>query len=307
MQFFDAHTHTHFAAFQSDWKETIDRALAAGVWMVNVGTQKDTSRRAVEVAREYKEGVYAAVGIHPVHTAKSHHDEDELGGGEAAKAFTSRGEEFDYGYYLKLARDSKVVAIGECGLDYYRSPQTDADVTRTDAERVRAKQREVFMRHIELAHEVGKPLMIHCRDAYDDLLEMLRSNRQKLKVGTPGIIHSFLGSKEVAQQFLDLGFAFTFNGIVTFPPRKRSPMIAEGGFTEGKSEGDYDAVVKMLPMESILSETDAPYLAPPPYRGKRNEPAYVVEVVKKLAEIKGIGVEDMAQATFENARRTFSI
>ena len=132
MRLFDSHTHAHFAAFEKDSKEVIERALASGVWMVNIGTQKDTSRRAVEVAHEYKEGVYAAVGIHPLHTSRSHHDTDELGGGEAAKAFTGRGEEFNHDYYLELARDTKTVAIGECGLDYYHVPATGTDAAPPD-------------------------------------------------------------------------------------------------------------------------------------------------------------------------------
>ena len=121
LKFFDAHTHANLSAFKEDYKEVVNRALSAGVGMVNVGTQKDTSLRAVEIALEFaSEPVFAAIGLHPVHTDKSFHDVNELGGGEAAKEFTSRGEVFDYGYYKKLALDSKVVAIGECGLDYFR-------------------------------------------------------------------------------------------------------------------------------------------------------------------------------------------
>ncbi|MBI2888578.1 MAG: TatD family hydrolase [Candidatus Liptonbacteria bacterium] len=300
MRFFDAHTHVNLAAFSKDGDEVVVRALAAGVWLVNVGTQKDTSRRAVEIAKEYKEGVYAAVGIHPVHTSKSHHDEDELGGGEAAKAFTSRGEEFHHDYYLELARDPKVVAIGECGLDYYRLVIGDME------QATREKQKEVFVRHIELAHEVGKPLMIHCRSAFPDLIDVLAACRLSLVTGNPGVVHFFSGTLKDAQKLLEMGFAFTFGGAITFPPRQRSP-VAAGGSTGRKSEGDYDAIIKMLPLERILSETDAPYVAPPPYRGKRNEPAYVVEVVKKLAELKGVSVEEMAAQTFSNAKRVFGI
>jgi TatD DNase family protein len=289
MRFFDSHTHINLAAFSTDAEEVTRRALDAGVWFVNVGTQKDTSRRAVEIAREYKEGIYATVGIHPVHTSKSFHDEDELGGGEAAKAFTSRGEKFDHDYYSGLARDPKVVAIGECGLDYYRSATSDT------GQATREKQKQVFIQHIELAHEVGKPLMIHCRAAFADLIEILVACRTSLVADAPGIVHFFSGTLEDAKKLLDMGFSFTFGGAVTFPPRK------------GGKEGAYDAIVRMLPMEGILSETDAPYVAPLPYRGKRNEPAYVVEVVKKLAELKGVSVEEMARVTFENARRIFGV
>ncbi|MCR4327984.1 MAG: TatD family hydrolase [Patescibacteria group bacterium] len=286
MHYFDAHTHAHFSAFIDDSKEVIDRALATGVWLINVGTQKDTSRRAVEIANEYEEGIYAAVGIHPVHTSKSHHDEDELGGGEAAKAFTSRGEEFDHDYYGELARDPKVVAIGECGLDYYRLEEGSRE------EGIREKQKEVFIRHIKLSQEIKKPLMIHCRSAFSDLIKTLSSHSL---LSSPGVVHFFSGTLDDAKHLLDMGFSFTFGGAITFPPRKNEKVSA------------YDAIVRMLPLDKILSETDAPYVAPVPYRGKRNEPMYVVEVVKKLAELKGVSVEEMAKVTFENARKVFKV
>lgn len=170
MDFIDAHTHAQFAAFDVDREEVIERALQNNIRLVNVGTQRDTSRRAMELAHEYEEGMYATVGLHPIHTEKSYHDINELGAGEEAKGFTSRGEEFDYDCYKKLALDDKVVAIGECGLDYYR----------LGAE-TKAKQEAVFVGQIELAHEVGKPLMIHCRQAFSDLIEILKSNISNLK------------------------------------------------------------------------------------------------------------------------------
>ncbi len=286
LKFFDAHAHAHFAAFKDDYRETIRRALAAGVGLINVGTQKNTSCRAVEVAHEFERNpVYAAIGLHPIHTAKSHHDENELGGGEAAKAFTSRGEEFDYAYYKKLALDLKTVAIGECGLDYFH--------IEGDIEVMKRKQREAFLEQMKLSGEVKKPLMIHCRDAFSDLIDVLSANYETLNTGNLGVVHFFTGTKDDAKKLLDLGFGFTFGGTVTYPPK--------AGIS------DYKTLVEYLPLDRILSETDAPYVAPIPYRGKRNEPAYVVETVKKLAEIKGISVEKMATQTVENAERIFGI
>ena len=125
MKFFDAHTHVQFAAYNEDRKEVIERAIKNGVSMMNVGTQADTSISAIKLANEYEEGIYASVGLHPIHADRSYHDEQELGGGEAAKAFTSKGEEFDYDNYKKMALDPQVVAIGECGLDYYRTETSD--------------------------------------------------------------------------------------------------------------------------------------------------------------------------------------
>jgi len=274
-QYCDIHTHVNFTAFDADREATIKRALDAGVWMINVGTQKDTSAKAVEMANQYKEGVYAAVAIHPVHTGKSYHDEKELG--EGGKAFTSRGEVFDAEYYRKLAQDKKVVAIGECGLDYFRlEPES------------KKRQRETFAQHIALANEVGKPLMLHVRNgsgksAYRDALAMLKTDA-KVK----GDFHFFAGTWEEAKEILDFGFTLSFTGVITFAR-------------------EYDEVIRNTPLMSLLSETDAPYVTPAPYRGKRNEPLYVAEVVKAIAGIRNEDLETVKKALFSNARRLFSI
>lgn len=289
-RFLDAHTHAQFAAYDADRKEVIARALHGGVRLINVGTQRDTSRRAVEVAEEYEEGVYAAIGLHPTHTGTSFQDADELGGGKGGKDLASHGEIFDHAYYRALAAHPKTVAIGECGLDYFHLNAPE------DRELQIQKQKEAFIAQIELSHEVKKPLMIHCRDAFSDLISILSDERRaSYDITNPGVIHFFSGTADDAEELLALGFSFTFGGAITFPPRK------------GKSIGDYDELVKSIPLDRILSETDAPYVAPVPYRGKRNEPAYVVEVVKKLAEIKNLSMEEMADAIGKNAKRVFGI
>ncbi|MBI4034192.1 MAG: TatD family hydrolase [Candidatus Brennerbacteria bacterium] len=276
MRHFDAHTHVQFKAFASDYREVIERSLTSGVGMVNVGTQQDTSRRAVEIAHEFgNEPVYAAVGLHPIHTSKSYHDAQELGDEPEAKGFTSRSEVFDYEHYKKLAADPKVVAIGECGLDYYRLTRSQ------NQEIIKSEQKEAFLKQIELAHDVKKPLMIHCRSAFGDLIEILQTTTYKLQ---PGVVHFFSGTKEDAEELLEFGFYFTFGGVITFVR-------------------DYDEVIKMIPPDRILSETDAPYVTPTPYRGKRNEPLYVIEVVKKLAEIKNIPEEEMRLQILVNANQ----
>jgi TatD DNase family protein len=291
--FFDVHTHAHFAAFRDDSDAVIRRALEAGVWMVNVGTQRDTSRGAVETAERYAspavaggegwaEGVYAAVGLHPIHTERSYHDEKEfgvvgVGSVEKGAGFTSRGEDFDYEYYKTLAQHPKVVAIGECGLDYYRL-----------TEDTKEKQKKVFEEHIALAHELGKPLMIHCRNAFPDLIQILKSKIINLKSRTPGVVHFFTGSLDDARALLDLGFSFSFGGVTTFT-------------------SDYDEAVRFIPLDRILSETDAPYVAPVPYRGERNEPLHVREVVRRIADIRGEDFERVREALVENALRVFGI
>ncbi|MBI2122068.1 MAG: TatD family hydrolase [Candidatus Sungbacteria bacterium] len=285
LKLFDVHTHTQFAAFKDEIDVVIKRALDAGIWLVNVGTQRDTSAKAVEIANKYSEGVYATVGLHPIHTEKSFHDEKELGAlvfsnsreleNKNLPGFLSRAEEFDYEYYKKLAEDPKVVAIGECGLDYYRTKNLE----------LRTKQFDTFKKQIELAVELKKPLMIHCRNAFEDLIDILQTTNYKLK---SGIIHFFSGTVEDARKLLDLGFSFSFGGVITFTR-------------------DYDEVVKYMPLERILLETDAPYVAPVPYRGKRNEPLYVVEVAKKIAELKAVAPGDIERITTENALKIFGI
>lgn len=276
--YFDAHTHAQFAAFSGDYREVIDRALKLGVGMVNAGTQRDTSEAAVRVAHEYEnDPVYAAVGLHPIHSEESFHDEKEIGGGESVKSFSSRGEKFDFDFYFKLASDPKVVGIGECGLDYYHL-----------GEETKKRQTEAFVGQIELARASKKPLVIHCRNAFDDLLSILHEHRSELNAARPGIAHFFAGEKSHAESLLDMGFYFTFGGVITF-------------------SGSYDETIRLLPMDRLLSETDAPYVAPVPYRGKRNEPSYVIEVVKKMAGIKGVSLETMAENISRNTEAAYGI
>lgn len=254
LKFFDVHTHTQFPQYNEDRDLVISRSLDAGVGMIQVGTDFLSSKKAIELAEKYKEGVYASVGLHPNDVAK---------------------EKFNYEEYKNLALSSKkVVAIGECGLDYYR----------VRGKEERDKQKEVFKKHIELAQEIRKPLMIHCREAFSDLIEIL-SGRLYAK---PGVIHFFSGNIYDAQKLLDIGFSFSFGGVVTFTR-------------------DYDEQIRFIPLNKILLETDAPYVAPVPYRGKRNEPSYVIEVAKKIAEIKGATIAGVAQMTTQNTFQLFMI
>jgi TatD DNase family protein len=278
LKYIDIHSHVNFKAFDEDRDEVIDRALRGDTWVINVGTQIDTSRKAVEMTRRYKEGVYAIIGLHPIHTGASYHDEKELG--EGGVEFTSRGEVFDKEQYLELLKDPKVVAIGECGLDYFRCTPESIE-----------KQKQAFIDQIEVANVVGKPLMLHIRnqpgdkdnDAYADALLILM---QYAKV--KGDVHFFAGSIEDAKSFVDFGFTLSFTGVITFTH-------------------DYDEVIRSTPLDMIMSETDAPYVTPTPYRGKRNEPVYVCEVVKKISEVKGLSEAEVAKALISNAKRVFGI
>ena len=288
-KYIDIHAHVNFSAFDVDRDEVIKRALANDTWVINVGTQIDTSRKAVEMAEQYPEGVYAIIGLHPIHTGASFHDKRELG--TEGKEFTSRGEKFDRDAYRELLKNpeanKKTVGIGECGLDYYRMDPDSIE-----------KQKKMFIEQIDFANEFNKPLMLHIRNnekielvtgkeatpnAYLDALEILKTYA-KVK----GDVHFFAGTKEEAQAFLDLGFTLSFTGVITFTH-------------------DYDELIRSIPLDMILSETDAPYVAPVPHRGKRNEPAYVQEVVKKIAEIKNLPELEVAAAIIQNARRVFRI
>ncbi len=281
--FIDIHAHLNFAAFDADREEVAKRAQDAGVGVISVGTQLDTSRKAVELAEKY-ENMWAIVGLHPIHTSKSYHDMQEFG--EGGKGFTSRGEEFDYKSYKKLLEHPKVVGVGECGLDFFRIKNHELGITNVDEEKKR--QVRVFEQQIELAIEMNKPLMIHSRNAYRETFEILNSYFKIHNSRLRAHLHFFAGTWEEAEMFLDLGFTLSFTGVITFART-------------------YDEVIRNTPLNQIMSETDCPYVAPVLYRGKRNEPAYVVEVVKKIAEIRGENFEKVCVQLFQNAVRFFEL
>ena len=286
-QYIDIHSHVNFEAFKEDRDEVVKRALNNKTWMINVGTQIGTSKSAVALAEKYDKGVYAIVGLHPVHTDKSYHDEKELG--EGGKEFTSRGEIFDALEYEKLLNHPKVVGIGECGLDYFR---LELKGERLKEEGILEKQEEIFRKHIELAIKCNKPLMLHLRSgagrsAYQDAARILKSYNFNLK-SAPGDVHFFAGSWREAKLFLDMDFKLSFTGVITFVR-------------------DYDEVVKNAPIESLMSETDCPYVTPTPYRGKRNEPFYVKEVAHAIANIRGEEVKKVKRALVQNALTFFKI
>jgi TatD DNase family protein len=280
--FFDAHTHLQFLPYDADRGAVIARAEEVGVKMVLVGTQLASSESGIALAKQYPGEMWAAVGFHPAHASDHawHHDKNEQS--EAVR------EEFDIEKLRLLAAQKNVVAIGECGLDYFRMPDDAKTVSS-----VKELQRSVFIDQVKLAGEVKKPLMIHCRtgkqdDAFKEVADILASQKVSAALPDPGIIHFFTGTPAEARVFLDLGFSFTFGGVITFAR-------------------NYDEAIKIIPLDRILSETDAPYVAPASYRGQRNEPAYVVEAVKKLAELKNVSVDQMAEQIWMNAQRIFGI
>lgn len=258
----DTHTHVNFEKFATDAADVIDRSLASGTWMVNVGSQLQTSQRAVELARNYAEGVYAGVGMHPTHVHELSFDEPTFG---------------------RLAEDKACVAVGETGLDYYRLPEDSS----THPESI-AMQKEVLRAHLRIAEAVDKPLIVHCRDAYVDLFEELKRHAGKVK--RRGVCHCFVSDLATAEQFLELGFLVSFTGIITFTDDQK---LLEA--------------VQKLPLDRMMIETDAPYLTPMPFRGKRNEPLYVKHVAEKIAELRGLSLEEVSRQTTATARTLFRI
>ena len=256
----DTHCHLNFEGFEKDYEEVIKRCLARDMKMIVIGSQYPTSQKAIEIAEKY-ENIFAAVGFHPVHVQE---------------------QEFNLGEFAKLADHPKVVAIGETGLDYYHLWADSKD----EEEKVKNQQKEVMFELLELSKKKRKPAILHCRDAYEDLIAALKEKNQEVKA----VVHCFLGSRKIAKEFLEMGFNLGFTGILTFTDDK-----------------ELFEVVKETPLERIFIETDAPYLSPEPYRGKRCEPSYVEFVAKKIAEIKNIPLEKVIEQTAKNAEEFFRI
>ncbi len=274
---FDSHCHIQFPVYDADRDDVIRRAREAGVKMIAVGTQLSTSEAAVALAEKFPEEIFATVGFHPNHLAADWYRDRK-------EHIEGKPEQFDAERFDAFAGHPKVVAIGECGLDYYRSPKNQSLKIKNQN-----LQKEVFLAQAGIAENHRKALMIHCRpskgtdDAYEDLLWLLASR----KLSVFPLVHFYVGSPAITKKFLDAGFYFIFGGVITFAR-------------------DYDEVIRMIPLDRILLETDAPYVAPEPHRGKRNEPGYIIETAKKLAEVKGIDLEKLEAALEENARSVFA-
>lgn len=264
--FFDVHSHISFPEYDADRAEVLARMKDKSVWTITVGTNFETSCGAVDLAAK-TEGVFAAIGSHPVD------ESTDISGGSLPQIFDEKA-------FSELVVHPKVVAIGECGLDYGKLSDVD------DAEKVR--QKKSFETQIDFAMQHKKTLMLHVRNAHKDVLDILSSKKREYGDNLCGNVHFFSGTIEIEKKYLDLGFSVSFNGVITFVE-------------------DYHEVVAYAPLNMIMSETDAPFIAPVPYRGKRNEPVYVEQVVKKMAEIKGKSMEEMQKILVANAVRIFNI
>jgi TatD DNase family protein len=259
MKYFDAHCHVQYAPYDEDRDQVFARMRDADVGGILVGTDSAMSRDAVTLADG--KTLFASVGLHP-------NDKPQEG--------------YDDAFYESLVQDPKVVAIGECGLDYFRPDEPEKEKNR---------QKEVFAKHIELSGKTGKPLMIHARpskgsmDAYLDAYEMLAEGKQRYP-GLMGNMHFYVGDIETTKKYLELGFTFSYTAVLTFTK-------------------DYDEVVRFIPLDHLITETDSPFVAPAPNRGKRNEPTAVKDVVSAVARIRGEDAEAVREAVLANARRVF--
>ncbi|MCK4782039.1 TatD family hydrolase [Candidatus Parcubacteria bacterium] len=254
----DTHSHLNFSDFDKDRDEVIKKCLDNNVWLINVGVDFKTSKKAIEIAEKYKKGVYATVGLHPT--------SENLDG-------------FDYEKYKKLAQNSKVVAIGEIGLDYKYPTDKNA-------------QKQALIEQIKLAKELSLPMIIHCRFAHNDLIKILSQDLHtsglcKLK----GVVHCFTGTLQEAEKYLALGFYIGFTGIIF---RKTKGI-------------DFEKIIKKIPLNRILIETDCPYLTPPDFKEKRNNPLAVKFVAEYIAKIKNESFDKIAETTFQNAKELFKI
>ncbi|MGD9048341.1 MAG: TatD family hydrolase [Anaerolineae bacterium] len=262
MTLIDSHAHLDFSKFDHDRPAAIERAKAAGVSaIVNVGTDLGSSRRAVALAERYAT-IYAAVGMHP-------HDAKKLDGAALAEL-------------RELAQRPKVVAVGEIGLDFYR------DLSPRDV------QRRAFRAQLAWAARMGKPVIIHDRDAHDEIMEILTDWAMEQKssplTGRIGVLHTFSGDLSMAEKAIELGFYISLSGPVTYKNADRLASIA-----------------RTVPLDRLLVETDCPFLTPHPHRGKRNEPAYVRLVAERIATLRGMSFDELARATTANARRLFEL
>lgn len=274
---FDIHAHLHDKAYDDDRDIILKETKEYGLGMITVGTDQEESTQALKLAHGHPH-VYATVGLHPADNVN---------------------EKFDKNFYTKLALDEKVIALGECGLDYhyidtfFQRDKESGKVTWTKEEE-KERQKDIFKEQVLLAVEVNKPLMLHGRpakgsmDAYEDMLEILEEAKKKHGTLVRGNAHFFVGTIDIAERFVQLGFTMSFSGVITFTK-------------------DYDDVVRYLPITMIQAETDSPYATPAPFRGKRNSPMYVQEVIARIAVLRSQPFEEVRIQLLENTKRIFGI
>ena len=278
-RYIDTHCHLHFPVYDADREAVLARLTDSGGAAISIGTSLASSKAGIVFAEQHP-NIWATVGLHPAHVTHPHLDENEGAVDERDVSFEALKE---------LASSSKkVVAIGEAGLDLYR-------VTEDEKATALAEQCRVFEVHLAVAEALDLPVVIHCRDALRELATLL-SERKQAGHHDRCVLHSFTGTWSEAEPLIKLGCFVALNGIVTFPPRKG--VIPENWL---------EVVAKHVPADRLLLETDAPYLAPIPHRGERNEPSFVPFVAEYLAKVMGVSVDDLLSVTTANAKSVFAI
>lgn len=290
----DTHAHLDFPQFDGDRDETIKRFLASGGrWLLNIGVNTERNQKSLQLAEKYEQ-IYCTLGYHPEELAEKSLDE-----------LLPEVEDF----LLKKGKNKKVRAIGEIGLDYFHNPKNKDD------------QKKLFIKQLEIASKLNLPVILHCRESYEDVFDLISnfefrilnqisisSAQIKMEEGDDNmleiaenaelqvprfVLHCYSGNLEQTEKFLQLpSVYFSFTGNITFPK---------------KSEAEIFQVVRKIPENRIMAETDCPFLAPHPYRGKRNEPSYVRLVLEKMAEIRKISFEEMEKITDKNAKQFFNL
>ncbi|MDP2820626.1 MAG: TatD family hydrolase [bacterium] len=270
--FVDTHSHINFNVFKKEAVNLMEKCLKNEIWLLNVGTEFNTSKIAIDYANKFKQGIYATVGLHPLYVntgvVELKIDKNEFDSKESDLIF-------DYKKFKEIASKEKVVAIGEIGLDYWYKPKTTAK-----KEVFKQKQKEVFIQQLDLAKELNLPIIIHCRLAFADVFDVLK-NYENLR----GVFHCFTGNLEEAKKILDMGFYLGFNGII---------------FKKDLSE-----IIKNTPLNRILLETDCPYLCP--LKSNRNTPLNLKYICEKIAEIKNVSFDKIAEKTTNNATELFNL
>ncbi|MEA3295919.1 MAG: TatD family hydrolase [Patescibacteria group bacterium] len=271
----DTHSHLNFSAFDKDRDKVIKNCLNNNINMIIVGVNYATSKKAVEISEKYKKGVYSAIGLHPLSVETNAKKQNARN----AKIPENTSEiKFDYSKYKKLGANSKKnVAIGEIGLDYYHKPKAKSEFPE-----FKKKQKQILTEQIDLAQELNLPIIFHCRMAHNDFLEILSAPKYK---NIKAVIHSFTGNSEQAEKYLKKGFYLGFNGIIF--------------------KLNLKAIIKKIPLNKILLETDCPFLVPPKVKDKRNQPIYIEYVAREIAKIKNISFEKICEASYENAKNLF--
>jgi len=290
LKYIDIHSHLNFPKFKEDLSEVLARMESVGVGTISVGVDKKTSEEVVKLANQH-ENLWACIGIHP-DSASSEDDSDR----------DSKGE-FDQEFFEELVKNPKVVCVGECGLDYFSAEGGSASGWRISSDE-KLRQKKLFEQQIDFAVPHDLPLMLHVRpskdtqDAHLDVFKILESYKRKYGDKLRGNSHFFSSTEEIAKKYISLGFTISLTGLITYIK-------------------DFDETIKNTPLEMMHIETDSPFVLPVPYRGNppgrqpgrtgRNEPTYVVEVAKRMAEIKGIPEAELSQKILENSSKFFNL